>query len=470
MPDYDDKEEANEEEPPKKKKKGGFQKCTICSIKTSHLRRHTLINHLPYITFPFTACMICHLQLGQNPLLRKHVETYHQGKGTFNLQEHGHTLLQRLTVLLDHLATHLHLKSWRHLFTSIKENVHLHPSSRSEINPEEAELMNAFCNYHHISGPSEFTLSPPNSPSCLLHWRVLLSIISTVTSHSQENIAKFDTLQPVISDAHFHLDRLCEVTGTSGLPQTTVSSRSGVSVKLQHAIANFVFPSSWPSSSHRSSMRKDNRLHFTYGIHPRVAASYYHKGKSTNDLLNSLWSLLQTTRTVGVGECGFDETETCETLGYQISVFTSQCKFAKLLHLPIIIHARGKDALSKCRIHARSYLLPGHPIQLHCFNSTKQDIDEWLESFPNTMFSISPLIFKSSKLREAITYIPLDHLLIETDAPYLDITPSSSGKLTGRPSLCYDIATEISSLTSIPVQVILQASCRNILKIFKIMP
>lgn len=61
-----------------------------------------------------------------------------------------------------------------------------------------------------------------------------------------------------------------------------------------------------------------------------------------------------------------------------------------------------------------------HRIHLHCFTGTWSMAKKYLDSFPNLCIGITPLITFNSNysLRELVMNIPLDRLLVETDAPY----------------------------------------------------
>ena len=97
--------------------------------------------------------------------------------------------------------------------------------------------------------------------------------------------------------------------------------------------------------------------------------------------------------------------------------------------IPLILHIRGNRedksgewAYSHCLWFLKDKIKRDQIIQLHSFSGTTRQIQEWLEAFPNTYFSLSGLIrFFNTEKTEALKAIPIERLLLETDAPYLPI-------------------------------------------------
>ena len=64
-----------------------------------------------------------------------------------------------------------------------------------------------------------------------------------------------------------------------------------------------------------------------------------------------------------------------------------------------------------------------HPIQLHCFTGTAEDVEQWIQEFPNVAFSLAVGKFQevslNSNTAKMVRAIPLERLLLETDSPFL---------------------------------------------------
>jgi hypothetical protein len=116
-----------------------------------------------------------------------------------------------------------------------------------------------------------------------------------------------------------------------------------------------VYPDSWPSSSDRSEARKDQRIYFTFGLHPRLIfpdSLYY-----LCSTFRRLETWLGSTRTVAVGECGLDEMDRTRhrDLQKQIVYFEKQLHLALRLNLPVVVHSRGWSRIQQYTLDSSEY-------------------------------------------------------------------------------------------------------------------
>lgn len=124
---------------------------------------------------------------------------------------------------------------------------------------------------------------------------------------------------------------------------------------------------------------------------------------------------------VAIGEIGLDYYWSTTYQSQQISAFERQIRLAERHELPIIVHTRDawSDTFDTLRRVASSRLRG----VFHSFTGTPEELHEAL-SFEGFMIGINGVVtFKNSSLREYIGAIPLERLLIETDAPYLSPSP-----------------------------------------------
>ena len=151
-------------------------------------------------------------------------------------------------------------------------------------------------------------------------------------------------------------------------------------------------------------------------------------------------------KVVAVGEIGLDYHYPDTNKPIQQKWFARQLWLANEVHLPVIIHSRdaAKDTLDIMKGEA--------PVEkggvIHCYSYTKELARDFLNM--GYYFGIGGVLtFKNAKkLREAVEYIPMDRLLIETDSPYLAPGPYR-GKRNCSLYLPYvvDALAEIKGLT-----------------------
>lgn len=151
-------------------------------------------------------------------------------------------------------------------------------------------------------------------------------------------------------------------------------------------------------------------------------------------------------KVVAVGEIGLDYHYPDTNKPIQQKWFVRQLQLANEVHLPVIIHSRdaAKDTLDIMKGEA--------PVEkggvIHCYSYTKELARDFLNM--GYYFGIGGVLtFKNAKkLREAVEYIPMDRLLIETDSPYLAPEPYR-GKRNCSLYLPYvvDALAEIKGLT-----------------------
>ncbi len=147
----------------------------------------------------------------------------------------------------------------------------------------------------------------------------------------------------------------------------------------------------------------------TIGIHPE-----YCNVNATDFLTNDV---LTNPRVVGVGEIGLDYHYSPETRNAQIKLFEQQLEIAKKYDLPVAIHTRyaEEDTAAILNGDVRGVM--------HCYTSSWNLAKKMLDC--GFFFSASGILtFKNSdEVRETFAKIPLDKIVIETDAPYCAPVP-----------------------------------------------
>ena len=169
-------------------------------------------------------------------------------------------------------------------------------------------------------------------------------------------------------------------------------------------------------------------------------------------------------KVVAVGEIGLDYYWDEPDRAIQKEWFARQIALAREVKLPIVIHSRdaAKDTMDIMTCEKAEEV--GGIV--HCFSYTKEIAKIFLDI--GFSFGIGGVVtFKNSKkLKEAVEYIPIDKIVIETDCPYLSPEPHR-GKRNSSLNLPYVIKA-ISELKNISEEEVMKITYENAMKIYKI--
>ena len=169
-------------------------------------------------------------------------------------------------------------------------------------------------------------------------------------------------------------------------------------------------------------------------------------------------------KVVAVGEIGLDYHWKEPEAPVQKLWFERQMELAREVGLPVIIHSRdaAKDTLDMMKM-LRAGEIGG---VIHCYSYTKEMAREYLNM--DYYFGIGGVItFKNSKkLKEAVEYIPLNRILLETDSPYLAPEPNR-GKRNSSLNLPY-VAQTIAELKGVTYGEVVETTWRNACRLFRI--
>lgn len=164
-----------------------------------------------------------------------------------------------------------------------------------------------------------------------------------------------------------------------------------------------------------------------------------------------------------IGEIGIDLYWDKTTLNEQIAAFKTQIAWAKSLNLPIVIHCRDAfEEVYKVLLSEKDDQLRGI---FHCFSGTLEQAQKIIEL--GFYLGIGGVVtYKNSGLDAVVAQIPLEHLVLETDSPYLTPVP-----FRGKPnesSYLVHIAQKIADLHQVPLAQLAQITTQNSQKIFGI--
>jgi TatD DNase family protein len=148
-----------------------------------------------------------------------------------------------------------------------------------------------------------------------------------------------------------------------------------------------------------------------YGIHPMYVA------RAHADDLAMLRDYLTTHRPVAVGEIGLDGFVSSPTLAEQETLFVAQLKLAREFDFPVLLHIRrAQDQVLK---HLRRIKVRGGIA--HAFNGSRQQAEEFIKLGFKLGFGGAMTYPRALQIRQLAATLPLDSLVLETDAP--DIPP-----------------------------------------------
>ena len=193
------------------------------------------------------------------------------------------------------------------------------------------------------------------------------------------------------------------------------------------------------------------------GLHPCSVKSDY------KSQLETIKRELDTREFIAIGEIGIDLYWDKSTLDIQKDAFIEQCNWAIERKLPIAIHARDStDILIKILQEEISGELQG---VFHCFGGTVEQAQA-IEQLGFYLGIGGVVTFKNTNLREVLSEVPLDRIMVETDAPYLAPMPYRGKR--NESSYLTKIVTTLADVYRTTPQVISTRTSDNALKLFKL--
>lgn len=202
-------------------------------------------------------------------------------------------------------------------------------------------------------------------------------------------------------------------------------------------------------------------IYTTVGIHP-------HEAKEVAPAhLDELARLARHPKVIAWGEIGLDYFYDHSPREAQHRVFRDQMSLARAARLPIVIHCRDAwpDCLDLIREEWGSSGLGGI---LHCFTSTPEDARRGLEMGFMISFAGNSTYPKAQNLRDVARALPLENLLIETDAPYLAPQPYRGKR--NEPAYLGEVAKALASVRDLAPDELASATAQNFRRFFRLAP
>jgi TatD DNase family protein len=203
-----------------------------------------------------------------------------------------------------------------------------------------------------------------------------------------------------------------------------------------------------------------NNIHCwaSIGIHPHESVHYFDQFEK----LSTFSALATKNRVVAIGECGLDYYYMHSDKQSQEAIFRYQIELAQRYELPMIFHVR--DAFDDFFRIFDDY--KGINGVVHSFSTDISILDKVLECGLYVGLNGIVTFTKSESQLAAVTAVPLDRLLLETDSPYL--TPTPYRGTINEPKHIKCIADFLSRLRGESVEEIADATTKNAIKLFGI--
>ena len=195
---------------------------------------------------------------------------------------------------------------------------------------------------------------------------------------------------------------------------------------------------------HHYQQQFPNTLYATAGVHPHDADDV------SDNYLAELAKLAEQPQVKAIGECGLDFNRNFSAPKQQLKVFKEQIHLAKEYSMPLFLHQR--EAFQPWFSELKPFFDQVPAMIAHCFTGTKSELEKCIDV--GMYIGITGWLCderRGKSLQEIVSLIPLDRLLIETDAPYLTprtIKPKPKSS-RNEPSYLPFIIEKIANITAL---------------------
>jgi len=254
----------------------------------------------------------------------------------------------------------------------------------------------------------------------------------------------------VFIDSHCHLDRI-DLTPYDGCMDAALAAAHDAGVKALLCVC--VDLENFPAVLELAKSKKN--VWASVGVHPLEP----HEKPLDAETLRSL---ARDDRVVAIGETGLDYYRGGGQTGPMQDSFVSHLEVARDLGLPVIVHSRSarQDTLDLLRAHACQEKAG----VLHCFTEDWNMARVALDLGFYISFSGVVTFKNAGELREVAKKVPLDRMLIETDAPWLAPVPYR-GK-SNEPRFVVEVARLLAELRGMEMEEVGRVTSENFFRLF----
>jgi TatD DNase family protein len=202
--------------------------------------------------------------------------------------------------------------------------------------------------------------------------------------------------------------------------------------------------------------KKYDFIFATVGLHPHEAGNF------NEEVREKLYTLAKSSKVVAIGEVGLDYFKSCSSREFQKKVFLCLIELAKDLKLPLVIHCRDaqNDILEILRKKRTEKIV------LHCFSGDEFFLDACLKEGFFISFTCNVTYKNAEHLREMVKRVPLERIMLETDAPFLP--PQDFRGKRNEPAYLKFLAKQIAELKGIEVEELARITTQNAKEFFNL--
>lgn len=253
----------------------------------------------------------------------------------------------------------------------------------------------------------------------------------------------------MLIDSHFHLDMfpveeresLLARAAAAGVGEVvSIGTRIGQSRQLVDLVAGL--PNVW----------------CTVGVHPHNA------GEGPPPDPPALAAMAGHAKVVGIGESGLDYHYDKAPRTMQQASFRAHIRAARLVGLPLVIHARNADDDIASILQEEWDTGGSFKFLLHCFSSGRGLAEAALQLGGSLSFSGILTFPKSQDIRDIARDAPADRIMVETDAPYLAPVPNRGKR--NEPAFVADTARVLAEVRGLPPEALAALTTANFRRLF----
>lgn len=255
--------------------------------------------------------------------------------------------------------------------------------------------------------------------------------------------------QLTLVDSHCHID----------LPQFDADRDAAVARAREAGVERMLIVGGVDEGQgHRRALRVAEALGMpaSAGVHPHEARL------ATEAAYDELRGLAGERRIVAIGEIGLDFHYDHSPREVQRDVFRRQLRLARDVGLPVIVHTReANEETAAILEHEEAEEIGG---VIHCFTGSRELAERALVLGFCISFSGIVAFPRAEVIQEVARTVPLERLLLETDAPFL-APPPHRGK-RNEPALVLEVARKLASLRDLELEAVAAASSANFERLF----
>jgi len=271
-----------------------------------------------------------------------------------------------------------------------------------------------------------------------------------MTAHSsqRESVAPNLAAAPALIDTHVHTD---DERFSADLPIVMQAARQA---NIIAQVVPAVSRENWPKLKLLCSEHSD--LYACYGLHPCFCSNH------TIGDIDELANWLARENPVAVGECGLDYFIAGGDKAIQQRLFSAQLALAREFNLPIVIHANKavEDVIRMIRASGHSKGV------VHSFNGSSSQANRLIDLGYKLSFGGATTFTRATRLRKLFSELPMEALLLETDAP--DQPDTLHDRQRNQPAYLVDVWRNLSQLRSESAEELAAATTRNAMALFQL--